>query len=550
MRTIFATLLVASLFSILTVAAAQAAPTEVDVRIEGKSETLFEGPIWTEGHDVKASSDSEERSCDGTNNGQHPTPGPTPTAAAADAMSIIGETFDGQWYPSFDDYFITRWGPDAQSAAAGAYWGVLVNNVFTSIGGCQYELGPENEVLWDYNAFQGKPFLALLPASAGYAAGIRPLTATAEIGRPFEVEVDGYGDVKEGTPPARPERSGSAPYEGADVSPVQTSAKGFERVEAASPATVTTGQNGRASITFTEPGWHRIQASAVNGKGEEEAVRSNRLDVCVTGESSSPATAPLEGAVNCSQLPAGDEVRTPPQPKAEVKHEEPASSAAPADTASTTATQPAPVTSPPSVQTPRLDGQGAARGLVGVSWQVLEAGVGVRSWTIASKMLGASGGYVTRATGTSATAALVKLPAGDVYELQFTVTDDLGRAASTHIANVLVPYDDRWSGLHYRGHWRRLSQPDAWLNTVSRGGSGAEVSMQLGAGRPVLELDGTSASARIEVRAGAHRQVLTIGRGSIGSERLITAADRSHPGTVTLRVLKGTVNLDGVAVER
>ncbi len=55
-------------------------------------------------------------------------------------MSLIGETFDGQWYGRrYDDYFITRWGPDEQSPE-GAYWGILVNNVFTNVGGCQYEL--------------------------------------------------------------------------------------------------------------------------------------------------------------------------------------------------------------------------------------------------------------------------------------------------------------------------------------------------------------------------------------------------------------------------
>src|ERR1700677_1156848 len=112
---------VAFLIAILAPSVAQATPTQVNVRIEGKSETLFEGPIWTEGHDVEASSDTRERPCDGTNNHQHTTPGPTPTAAGVDAVGILGETFDGQWYTGYDDYFITRWGQDAQNPADGAY---------------------------------------------------------------------------------------------------------------------------------------------------------------------------------------------------------------------------------------------------------------------------------------------------------------------------------------------------------------------------------------------------------------------------------------------
>ena len=191
MRIRLATLGVASPILILLAQAApvQAAPTLLNVRIEGQSETLFEGPILTEGHEVEASSDTQERPCDGTNNGAHRTPGPTPTAASVDAIGLIGETFDGKWYPGYDDYFITRWGPDEQSATEGAYWGILVNNVFTSVGGCQYELGAGNEVLWVYNAFSDRPFLALFPVAAGYTSGARPLTATAELGKPFEVEV-------------------------------------------------------------------------------------------------------------------------------------------------------------------------------------------------------------------------------------------------------------------------------------------------------------------------------------------------------------------------
>jgi hypothetical protein len=285
----------------LTASVAQAAPTTINVRIEGRSETLFEGPVLTEGHDIKASSDTQERPCDGTNNAQHPLPGPTPTAASVDAMSIIGETFDGQWYPGFDDYFITRWGPDEQDPAEAAYWGLLVNDVFTNVGGCQYELHENDEVLWVYDAFEDRPTLALFPA--GDTASRPPLTATAQLGQPFEVQVDQYGDNTEDNPPAEPDREDATPYEGAEVSPVETNAKGFEEVLTSSPATVTTNAQGKASITFTTSGWHRIKAGTPLSKEDKEgAIRSNRIDVCV----------PAQGATGCGSPPAEDDVRTPP----------------------------------------------------------------------------------------------------------------------------------------------------------------------------------------------------------------------------------------------
>jgi hypothetical protein len=232
-------------------------PEQVNVRIEGKNETLFEGPIETDGHAIQASSDTQPRKCDSTNNGAHALPGPTPTSASVDAMALVGETFDGEWFDGFDDYFITRWGPDAQNESQGAFWGVLVNNVLTSVGGCQYKLHAGDEAMWIYNAFGGRPILQLF--AGGYTGPGQPLTATAELGKPFTVEVGQTAQGGEGTPPqAGSERAAFVAYEGADVSPVQTNAKGFEQVLTSSSATVSTDAQGKASIAFTEPGCHRI----------------------------------------------------------------------------------------------------------------------------------------------------------------------------------------------------------------------------------------------------------------------------------------------------
>ena len=207
--------------------------------------------------------------------------------------------------------------------------------------------------------------------------------------------------------------------------------------------------------------------------------------------------------------------------------------------------------SPARIQAPHLDGLGAGRGLVGVSWSILEDGAGLSSWTIASQTVGvANAKYVTRATGgASVSSALLKLPAGVAYELRITVTDILGVSSTTQIGKVLVPYDDRWSGLHYRGRWLRGKQAGAWLGTVSRAGAGAAVAMTLHAGRPVFLLRATAAPAKVEVRAGSHRQVFVVAGGHAGVSRQMTAAERATAGPVSLLVLKGTVDLDGVAVE-
>ncbi|HEX4482339.1 MAG TPA: hypothetical protein VH081_01010 [Solirubrobacteraceae bacterium] len=310
-------LALAALAIVLPCAAAQATPTQVNVRIEGKAKTLFEGPILSDGHDVSSfkadggnsAEDLEAHRCDGVNalDPSNVAPEPTPTAASVDAMSLIGEAdaLAGQWYPGFDDYFVKQWGASEEDAEReGKSWGVLVNDVFTNVGGCQFQLGAGDEALWAYNAFASRPFLALFAADEHYSAGDRPLTATAQLGVPFAVEVLAYDDTAEDEPPATPSRAGTEPFAGADVSPVATSAQGFETVQSASPATVTTDGEGRTSVVFQTPGWHRIMAgTAPDGEGEETAIRSNRLDVCV----------PAGDESGCGEPPPEDQRRVLPQ---------------------------------------------------------------------------------------------------------------------------------------------------------------------------------------------------------------------------------------------
>jgi hypothetical protein len=569
LRTSIVVITVASVISILVPSYAQAAPTEVGARIEGQSETFFEGPILTEGHDIaSATGNTEEHECDGTNNKAHTTPGATPTTAAADAMSIIGETFSGQWYAGYDDFLITRWGPQAEGEGA---WHLVVNNVFTNVGGCQYELAAGDEVLWVYKESGTEPLLALLPVAAAYTSGPRPLIETATLGEPFEVEVLEYADNAEDKPPAMPERAGSSPLQGAEVAPVSTSTKGFESVQVSNAETVETDADGKASITFTKAGWHRIKAISVDSEGHELAIRSNRLDVCV----------PVKGSSGCGALEPEDKVRAASRSEEEIvleeeakaqeeavreeaklgeeeskKHGEEHGSGTPEGKSEvlsfqTKTSEVPPVEAAPlSVQTPMLDGQGSAKGLVGVSWSMPVGGVGVRSWTIASKTLNsASAAYVTRATGTSDTSALLSLPAGGAYDLQITFTDTLGRNSTIMIGKVIAPWDDHWSGLHYRGHWRKLRQAGAWLDTISRGVAGTQVSATLGAGRPVFLLREVPAAAKVELREGSHRTVLALARGSSSVSREVVGPARPRPGAVSLRVLQGKVDLDGVAVE-
>jgi hypothetical protein len=76
----------------------------VNLRIEGATNTIFEGPIVTQAERV-ATPSGGNHTCDGTNLGANPTPGGTCTTALNDAAHQEGFTFDGcvpsHWFYPF-----------------------------------------------------------------------------------------------------------------------------------------------------------------------------------------------------------------------------------------------------------------------------------------------------------------------------------------------------------------------------------------------------------------------------------------------------------------
>ncbi len=84
-------------------------------------------------------------------------------------MSSVGTSSDGTWQPEFDDFFITRIGPDSQTSTE--FWGLLDNWQFTQGSGCQTEVSQGDNVLWAYNAFNAFHFLKLTASSTTVAPG-------------------------------------------------------------------------------------------------------------------------------------------------------------------------------------------------------------------------------------------------------------------------------------------------------------------------------------------------------------------------------------------
>lgn len=203
-------------------------PTLVNLRIEGSTTTIFEGPIITRGHNVTTHSGGNHH-CDGTNNHANIHPGPTCTSALDDAHKLAHFPFDGTFSTAFDDFFITSIGGVTQTSTE--FWGILLNYEFTPVGGCQQEVKRNDEVLFAFNAFNANAFLKLTGPS------------TAHVGQPVIFTVtDGQT---------------SKPVAGATVDG-QTS-----------------DPNGQVSVTFTHDGRQTVKAT------KSGAIRSNKLTIHV-----------------------------------------------------------------------------------------------------------------------------------------------------------------------------------------------------------------------------------------------------------------------------
>ena len=129
----------------------------VSLRVEGLKSTIFEDVVFSRGHNVTTASGGSNR-CDGTNFNQSVNPGNTPTATLDTAAKLAGFTWDGN-SGFFDDFFITRIGPDQNDTER--FWGILVNYNFTPVGGCQFQTRKNDKILFAFDAFNVKYFLKL-----------------------------------------------------------------------------------------------------------------------------------------------------------------------------------------------------------------------------------------------------------------------------------------------------------------------------------------------------------------------------------------------------
>jgi len=217
------------LLLLLLAVPAAAAPGTVNLRVEGKTVTHFEGPVTTDVRTVDGHDGSGAHTCDTTGAGG--TSAPTAGGALATASEATPFAWKGTWFASFSDFAVdTIDGETPDFNVDATFWGFWVNGAFASAGVCSTKVQEGDRVLLAVATGSEKALALAGPASANKG------TAT----------IVTVTDAGSGTPQA-----------------------------GASVGGATTGADGKASVTFAATGTQSLKAIAPN------AIRSNALSVCV-----------------------------------------------------------------------------------------------------------------------------------------------------------------------------------------------------------------------------------------------------------------------------
>lgn len=240
----------AALMLVFLCAPAAAAPSTVQLRVEGKQATLFEGPVTTDAKAIRKGS-SGPHDCDGTfaSNGttQPGTTTPSTAPPGPTALTALDDGYPewaGEFNPGFKDYLVTRIGQDTGSSQS-EYWGLVRNLQPSLVGACQAQVGAGDEVLWALGDVFTQPLLKLSGPQA------------ATQGQAVEVKVV---NGKDGSPVAGAQVGGA-----------------------------TTGADGVARVSFDSPGAKRLKAE------RSGAIRSAALSIAVA-VASEQAAATTQGA--------------------------------------------------------------------------------------------------------------------------------------------------------------------------------------------------------------------------------------------------------------
>jgi hypothetical protein len=134
---------------LLALAPVAGAAVTVNLRIEGKDKTQFEGPVTTDVRTVDGHDGTGAHTCDGTNGGAGGAPAPTAGTAVATASDAGSFSWIGQWSSSQQDFLLTDVNGEAPDFSVDqTFWGFYLNGQFASKGMCGTRVSAGDEVLF------------------------------------------------------------------------------------------------------------------------------------------------------------------------------------------------------------------------------------------------------------------------------------------------------------------------------------------------------------------------------------------------------------------
>jgi hypothetical protein len=139
--------------ALLPASAVAADPVTVNLRIEGPTTTLFEGPVSTGVRDFRFTGDATSHTCDGTASlgGSSAKPVPTRGAVLAEAAETAPFDLEGTWNDQFGPSFTSIAGEDVGfDPATNRFLAEYENGQFASVGACSDDSHNGDDVLFAY----------------------------------------------------------------------------------------------------------------------------------------------------------------------------------------------------------------------------------------------------------------------------------------------------------------------------------------------------------------------------------------------------------------
>jgi hypothetical protein len=194
--------------ALLPATAVAADPVTVNLRVEGPTKTLFEGPVSTGVRDFRFTNETTSHRCDGTATLGGPSPKPVPTRGAVLAEAAETAPFDleGTWNDQFGPSFTKIAGENVDfDPATNRFLAEYENGEFASLGACSDESRTGDDVLFAY-ADGSETLLQLTGPSQGTPGASVTLKVTnAATGAPVAgASVGGAPSGADGTVPVGP----------------------------------------------------------------------------------------------------------------------------------------------------------------------------------------------------------------------------------------------------------------------------------------------------------------------------------------------------------